>query len=105
LDAAALAKFCSDGKYEEAVVALAALAKVPISVVDRLMAGDRRDPVLILCKSAGLAWAVVQSVFVLHPDGKSAPGHALEVAFANYARLSAATARRVIRFWQLKRAS
>lgn len=105
MDEAALAKFCSDGKYEEAVVALAALAKVPINVVDRLMAGDRRDPVLILCKSAGLAWPVVQSVFVLHPDGKAAPGQGLEVAFANYARLSSATARRVIRFWQLKRAS
>jgi len=105
MDEASLAAFCVDGRYEEAVVALAALAKVPINVVDRLMAGERRDPVLILCKAAGLAWPTVQSIFVLHPDGKAAPGQGLEVAFANYARLSAATARRVIRFWQLKRAS
>lgn len=105
MDEAALATFCIDGKYEEAVVALAALAKVPINVVDRLMAGERRDPVLILCKSAGLAWPTVKSIFVLHPDGKATLGHGLEVAFANYARLSSSTARRVIRFWQLKRAS
>ena len=104
MDEVALAKFCSDGKYEEAVVALATLSKVPINVVDRLMAGDRRDPVLILCKSAGLAWPVVQAIFVLHPDGKDAPGQGLEAALANYSRLSSATARRVIRFWQLKRA-
>jgi hypothetical protein len=69
------------------------------------MTGERRDPVLILCKAAGLAWPTVQSIFVLHPDGKAAPGQGLEVAFANYTRLSLATARRVIRFWQLKRAS
>ena len=105
MDEAALATFCSGGKYEEAVVALAALAKVPINVVDRLMAGERRDPVLILCKAAGLGWQTVQAVFVLQPDGRVAPGQALEVAFANYARLSSSTARRVVRFWQLKRAS
>lgn len=105
MDETALATFCSGGKYEEAVVALAALAKVPINVVDRLMSGERRDPVLILCKAAGLGWQTVQSVFVLHPDGKAALGQGLEVAFANYARLSSSTARRVVRFWQLKRAS
>jgi uncharacterized protein (DUF2336 family) len=105
MDEAALATFCGDGKYEEAVVALAALAKVPINVVDRLMAGERRDPVLILCKAADLGWPTVQSVFVLHSDRKAAPGQGLEVAFANYARLSSATARRVVRFWQLKHAN
>jgi len=105
MDEAALATFCSGGKYEEAVVALAALARVPINVVDRLMAGERRDPVLILCKAAGLGWQTVQAVFVLQPDGRVAPGQALEVAFANYTRLSSSTARRVVRFWQLKRAS
>jgi uncharacterized protein (DUF2336 family) len=105
MDESALATFCGDNKYDEAVVALASLAKVPINVVDRLMAGDRRDPILILCKAAGFAWPTVQSVFVLHPGGKASPGQGLEAAFGNYARLSSATARRVIRFWQLKRAS
>ena len=105
MDEMALATFCSTGKYEEAVVALAALAKVPVNVVDRLMAGERRDPVLILCKAAGLGWSTVQALFVLQPDGRVAPVQAPELAFANYARLSSSTARRVVRFWQLKRAS
>ena len=55
-------RFCSDGKYEETVVALAALAKVPINVADRLMGGERPDPVLILCKAAGLSWPTVKAV-------------------------------------------
>jgi hypothetical protein len=33
----------SNGKYEETVVALATLAKVPIKVADGLMDGDRAD--------------------------------------------------------------
>ena len=46
-------------------MALAALAKVPINVVDRLMSGERRDPVLILCKAAGSGWPTVKAIFVL----------------------------------------
>ncbi len=49
----ALAAFARDNRYEETVVALASLVKVPVSVADRLMACDRPDPVLILCKAAG----------------------------------------------------
>jgi uncharacterized protein (DUF2336 family) len=54
LDEAALTSFCREGKYEAAIVALATLAKVPIKIAERLMSGDRPDPVLILCKAAGL---------------------------------------------------
>ena len=102
MNEAALAAFCSDGKYEEAVVALAALAKVPINVVDRLMGGERPDPVLILCKAAGLGWPTVKAIFLVRPDGKGTSSQGLDEAFANYGRLSASTAQRVVRFWQVR---
>ena len=70
MNEAALAAFAGDGKYEETVVALAALSKVPIAVADRLMAGERPDPVLILCKAAGLSWPTVKAVITARPDGK-----------------------------------
>ena len=47
------------------------LSKVPINVADRLMAGERPDPVLILCKAAGLGWPTVRAVIVARPDGKA----------------------------------
>jgi len=102
MNEAALAAFCSDGKYEEAVVALAALAKVPINVVDRLMGGELPDPVLILCKAAGLGWPTVKAVILVRPDGKGTSSQGLEAAFVNYGRLSASTAQRVVRFWQVR---
>ena len=102
MDEAVLAGFCSDGKYEEAVVALASLAKVPINVVDRLMGGERPDPVLILCKAAGLGWPTVKAIFLVRPDGKGTSSQGLDEAFANYNRLSASTAQRVVRFWQVR---
>ncbi len=102
MNEAALAGFAGDGKYEETVAALAALSKVPIGVADRLMAGERPDPVLILCKAAGLNWSTVRSIITLRPDGRPASSFGIDSAFANYERLSASTARRVARFWQVQ---
>jgi uncharacterized protein (DUF2336 family) len=102
MNEAALLAFCSDGKYEETVAGLAMLAKVPISVVDRLTGGDRPDPVLILCKAAGLAWPTVKAIFWVRPAGRRTSGEWLDEAFANYNRLSASTAQRVVRFWQAR---
>jgi uncharacterized protein (DUF2336 family) len=103
LNEVALAAFCSDKKFEEAVVALATLAKVPINVADRLLGGERPDPVLILCRAVGLNWSTVKAIILLRPDAKSA-SQGLDAAFANYERLSSSTARRVVRFWQVRQA-
>jgi hypothetical protein len=40
---------------------------------------------------------------MLRPDVKSASA-GLDTAFANYERLSTSTARRVVRFWQVRQA-
>jgi len=102
LNESTLAAFCSENKYEEVVATLAALAKVPIEVADRLMASDRPDPVLILCKAAALAWATVKALILARPDGGGTSTQGLDAAFANYSRLSASTAQRVVRFWQVR---
>src|SRR5690606_26777966 len=70
LDEAALADFAKSGKYEETVASLAKLCAVPIEVVDRLMSGDRPDPVLILCKSAGWGWPTVRAIIATRSGGK-----------------------------------
>jgi uncharacterized protein (DUF2336 family) len=44
-----LVEFAKTGRYEETVASLELLCRVPIDVVDRLMSGDRPDPILILC--------------------------------------------------------
>src|SRR5207249_4056337 len=49
-------EFANTSRYEETVASIELLCKVPIDVVDRLMSGDRPDPILILCKAAGWGW-------------------------------------------------
>jgi uncharacterized protein (DUF2336 family) len=102
LDEAALTSFCGEGKYEAAIVALATLAKVPIKIAERLMSGDRPDPVLILCKAAGLGWPAVKALILLRPDGAGTSTQELDAAFAGFGRLSAPTAQREVRFWQVR---
>jgi uncharacterized protein (DUF2336 family) len=102
LTEATLASFCRNGQYEEAVAALAILAKVPIDVADRVVGSDRPDPLLILCKAAALAWPIVKEIFLIRPDQKGTSSEDFDRAFANYSGLSAATAQRVVRFWQAR---
>ncbi len=101
LGEAELMEFASKQSYDDAVAALAQLTGVPIDVVDRLMNGERPDPILILCKSAGYSWPTAREILLarLGNRGKGAPS--IEAASANFDRLSTSTAKRVVRFWQV----
>ena len=101
----AVVDFAKSDRYEETVAALSTLCAVPIDVVDRLMGGDRPDPILILCKSAGWDWPTVRAIILGRPGGKRTGTQGLDTAFANFERLSPATAQRVMRFWQARPAS
>jgi uncharacterized protein (DUF2336 family) len=102
LSESTLVDFARNGEYDETIAALSALCAVPIEVVDRLMGAERADPILILCKSAGWAWPTVAAIIGMRPGGRSRPNQNLDAAYANFERLSPATARRVLRFWQAR---
>jgi uncharacterized protein (DUF2336 family) len=97
-----LAEFARDKKFEETVAALAVLCDVPIDTADRLMAGDRPDPILILCKAAGYSWDTARAIILARPSAKGTSSLSLDEAFVNFERLSPATAQRVVRFWQVR---
>jgi len=105
LDEAQLVEFAKAGRYEEMVAALTLLCGVPIEVVDRLLGGERPDPVLILCKSAGWGWPTAKAIIVARPGTRSGSSHGLDNAYSNFERLSPATAQRVMRFWQARHRS
>ena len=61
---AEVADYAKTGKYEETIAALATLCAVPVEVVDRLMSGERADPVLILARAAGFGWPTVRAIML-----------------------------------------
>jgi hypothetical protein len=105
LDEAALTAFASEGKFEETVVALATLVKVPLAVADRLMASEQPDPILILGKAAALSWPTVKAIIMVRPNSATIGSQTIDAAFGNYDRLSTPTAQRVVRFWQVRQSA
>ncbi len=102
LGEAQLSAFAKAGQYEETAAALSALCKIPVDVVDRLMSGDRPDPVLIMCKAIGFEWSTVRPVMLVRPEGHRMSPKTIDTALANFDRLSLTTAERVLRFWQVR---
>jgi uncharacterized protein (DUF2336 family) len=101
LGEADIAGFAKAGRYEEMIAALALVCSVPVEVVDRLMHGERPDPVLILARAAGFTWPTLREIINARPGGKLS-SEAMDAASENFERLTAATAQRVVRFWQVR---
>lgn len=99
----ALLNFAKAFKYEESIATLSAMTGVKIDTLDRLISGDRYDPILIAGKSLALEWATVRALIMLRlgPNRTTSPAD-IESARVNYARLMPSTAERVVGFWKTR---
>jgi uncharacterized protein (DUF2336 family) len=106
LNEAALLGFAKTHKYEESVAALAAMSGVKIATLDRLITGDRHDPILIVGKAVGLEWATVRALILLRLGAHRMPSPTdIESARVNFTRLMPSTAERVVNFWQTRQSA
>ncbi|HWU25957.1 MAG TPA: DUF2336 domain-containing protein [Rhizomicrobium sp.] len=101
LTEADVANCAKNGMYDETIAALAIISVVPVEVVDRLVSGERFDPVLILSRAAGFTWRTVREIICSRPGFKPSR-QILDVAQENFDRLTVTTAQRVVRFWQVR---
>lgn len=101
LGESALLSFAKANKYEESIASLSAMSGVRLSVLDRLIAGDRYDPILILGRVLNLGWPTVRALILLWHGPLRTPADAdIEAARMNFTRLMPATAERVVNFWR-----
>lgn len=99
----ALLNFARAFKYEESIAALSAMTGVKIETLDRLISGERYDPILIAGKSIDLEWATVRALIILRLGPTKTPSPAdIENARVNYVRLMPTTAQRVVEFWKTR---
>ncbi|MBY0381833.1 MAG: DUF2336 domain-containing protein [Xanthobacteraceae bacterium] len=101
LNEAALLVFAKEHAYEESIAALSAMTGIELATLDRLVLGDRHDPILLIAKAAGFGWATARALIALRlgPGKVSAPAD-IEEARINFERLSIVTAQRVLAFWR-----
>jgi uncharacterized protein (DUF2336 family) len=101
LGESALLGFAKAHKYEESIASLAAMAGIRLSILDRLIAGDRYDPILILGRMLNLGWPTMRALILMWYGSHRTPADAdLEQARVNFTRLMPSTAERVVKFWR-----
>jgi len=103
----AINEFARAGKFEEVVVALSTLCRLPIDSVERIMSDKRADGdlVLILAKASGLSWSTAKLICMLRRADSGISAQDLEKARLSFERLQPATAQRVVRFYQVRQAA
>lgn len=102
LNDAKIADFAKAKKFDEVAASLAILNNsAPTDIMARVLEGLRADLVLIPCKSAGLNWPTVETILCHRPIRRRIDDATLDLARKDYEKLSAETAERTLRFWQL----
>jgi hypothetical protein len=100
LNEATLFSFAKSHQYEEAIAALGAMLGIRITTLDRLISGDRYDPILIVGRRLGLEWATVRALILMRLGrNRIVASEDIESARLKFARLMPSTAERVVSFW------
>ena len=102
LQDAVILQFARDKRFEDVVVALSLLCSTQLEIIDRLMQGSHIDALLIPCRAAGLDWPTAKAVTQLNPCHRALTDDRYEQLHKDYQKLSAETAQRIIRFWQVR---
>jgi uncharacterized protein (DUF2336 family) len=100
LNEATLGELARLHRYEDLVVALSLLCAAPIDVIDPLMGSPRNDGILVPCRAARLSWQTVDAILEHRGMHQALTAYDRDKLQADYARLSQATAQRLLGFWQ-----
>jgi hypothetical protein len=95
--------FARDGKLAHVVLALAALTRLPPAVMEGVALGEKTESILIVCRALAFRWSSTRSLVAM---GRGNLGELeLESLAAAYARMSHATAGRIVRFLAVQQAA
>ena len=101
-----LQQLAGAGRYGEIVVAVATLCQLPVETVDHVFSdkSGNTDLALLLIKAAELRWPTAKPILDLLRGEQLTPA-AADTARVHFERLQTGTAKRVVRFYQVRRAS
>jgi uncharacterized protein (DUF2336 family) len=99
--------FAAGGKFEEIVVAIATLCQLPLDVVEHIFSDKQTDNdlALLLVKAVDLNWPTAKAILEFRRRDSGLSHAASETARVHFDRLQLATAKRVVRFYQVRRSS
>jgi uncharacterized protein (DUF2336 family) len=103
----AVREFARAAKFEETVVALSVMCRLPPKEIEQAVIGNQSEAelVLIVARAAGLSWATTKTILIMPDSGHGSSPQDLEAAQKNFERLQVATAQRVVRFYQVRQSA
>jgi uncharacterized protein (DUF2336 family) len=90
--------------FEKTVVALALFGRLPIDLVERALLDERPDMVLILARAAGCSRTTTKAILLMQAAGRGMSESDLDQALTSFDRLSEKTAKRVLEFYDRRKA-
>lgn len=105
LDDNAVADFARANKFEETAAALSMMCGLPINDVERALQDSDAGLTLIVARAAGLSPQTLKAILLMPSSRHSASLQDLENALKQFERLQISTARRVVRFYQVRQST
>src|SRR5262249_27848997 len=88
--------------FEKTVVALTMLGRFPVDLVERALLDEGTDLVLILARAAGCSWLTAKALLLMTAAKRRLSEAALQKACVSFERLSEETAKRVLKFHEVR---
>jgi Uncharacterised protein conserved in bacteria (DUF2336) len=70
LDEHAVREMANAGKFDETTIALSMLCNLPIGLIERAVAREWSEQILVLAKSIGLSWDTTKAILLLQAGTK-----------------------------------
>jgi Uncharacterised protein conserved in bacteria (DUF2336) len=102
LDDVAFFEFAKTGCHAEIVAALSLLSGAPLKLMEKLLQSEQLEAFLMPCKASDLEWPTARVILSCRAFGRAISAENLEPARTDYVKLSKSSARRVLRFWQVR---
>jgi Uncharacterised protein conserved in bacteria (DUF2336) len=88
--------------FEKTVVALTMLGRFPVDLVERALLDEGTDLVLILARAAGCSWLTAKVLLLMTAAKRRLSEADLQKACVSFERLSEETAKRVLKFHEVR---
>jgi uncharacterized protein (DUF2336 family) len=102
---ATIRALAEDQKFEQTVVAVAHICDVPVEIVERAFLQDQSETILILAKAVRASWPTAKALLSFRARHRGVSSAQIEQSMASFDRLNFDTARQIVEFYRVRRAS
>lgn len=101
LDERMLRDFARRRQMAYVLAGICLICDLGLAITRRLFMLDTLDPLVVVAKANGISWLTLRDILRASEE-RHATEAALTLAFDNYTKMSRETAKRIIRFWQVR---